>query len=137
MAVPLIVIGLLPLFLLRWRINLLSLPDEEARSLGVDVGKLRLAVIAAATLATSASVALAGTIGWVGLVIPHAARMLVGAEYARVLPMSVVLGAGFLLLVDTLCRTVAPTELPPGIITALIGTPAFIALLATTYRRSP
>ncbi len=137
MAVPLILVGLLPLFLLRWRINLLSLPDEEARSLGVDVGKLRLAVIAAATLATSASVALAGTIGWVGLVIPHAARMLVGAEYARVLPMSVVLGAGFLLLVDTLCRTVAPTELPPGIVTALIGTPAFIALLATTYRKSP
>ncbi len=136
-AVPLIVAGLLPLFLLRWRINLLSLPDEEARSLGVDVAKLRLAVIAAATLATSSSVALAGTIGWVGLVIPHAARMLVGAEYARVLPMSIVLGGGFLLLVDTLCRTIAPTELPPGIITALIGTPAFIALLAATYRRAP
>ena len=87
-ALPLIAIGFLPLALLRWRINVLSLPDDEARALGVDVLRLRIGVIAAATLVTSAGVAIAGIIGWVGLVIPHAARLLVGAEFARVLPIS-------------------------------------------------
>ena len=135
-ALPLILIGFVPLVMLRWRINLLSLPDDEARALGVEVGKLRLAVIVAATLVTSAGVAIAGVIGWVGLVIPHAARLLVGAEFARVLPLSAILGAVFMLVVDTLCRTVARTELPPGVITALVGTPVFIALLAATFRKS-
>lgn len=134
-ALPLIALALVPLLLLRWRVNLLSLPDDEARALGVDVARLRLAIIAAATLATSAGVAIAGIVGWVGLVVPHAARLLVGAEFSRVLPMSAVLGAAFLLLVDTLCRTVARTELPPGVLTALVGTPVFIWLLAVTYRR--
>ena len=135
LALPLVAIAVVPLFLLRWRVNLLSLPDDEARALGIDVARLRIVIIAAATLATSASVAIAGVIGWVGLVIPHAARRLVGAEFSRVLPMSAVLGAGFLLLVDTLCRTLARTELPPGVLTALVGTPVFIGLLAVTYRR--
>ena len=134
-ALPAVLGGLVPLVLLRWRINLLALPDDEARALGVDVGKLRVAVIAAATLMTSAAVALAGVIGWVGLVIPHAARLLVGAEFARVLPVSALLGAGFMLLVDTACRSVGRTELPPGVLTALIGTPVFIWLLAVTFRR--
>ena len=134
-ALPLVAIALIPLALLRWRVNLLSLPDDEARALGIDVTRLRLMVIGAATLATSAGVAIAGIVGWVGLVIPHAARLIVGAEFSRVLPMSAVLGAAFLLLVDTLCRTVARTELPPGVLTALIGTPVFIWLLAATYRR--
>ncbi|QJR13592.1 FecCD family ABC transporter permease [Usitatibacter palustris] len=135
-ALPLILIGFVPLVLLRWRMNLLSLPDDEARALGVDLGKLRIIVIVAATLVTSASVAIAGVIGWVGLVIPHAARLLVGAEFARVLPISAVLGAAFMLLVDTLCRTIARTELPPGVLTALVGTPVFIWLLALTFRKS-
>ena len=135
-ALPLIGVALVPLALLRWRINVLSLPDDEARALGVDVTRVRLLVVGAATLATSASVAIAGIVGWVGLVIPHAARLLVGAEFARVLPMSAMLGAAFLLLVDTLCRMVPATELPPGVLTALIGTPVFIWLLAATYRRS-
>jgi iron complex transport system permease protein len=134
LALPLVAAGFVPLVLLRWRINLLALPDDEARSLGIDAGRLRVAVIAAATLATSASVAIAGIIGWIGLVIPHAARLLVGAEFGRVLPMSALLGSLFMLLVDTLCRTVAHTELPPGVITALIGTPVFIWLLALTFR---
>jgi len=134
-ALPLIVVGFVPLVLLRWRVNLLSLPDDEARALGVDVARLRLAVIAAATLVTSAGVAIAGIIGWVGLVIPHAARLLVGAEFARVLPISALLGGAFMLLVDTLCRTAARTELPPGVLTALVGTPVFIWLLAVTFRK--
>jgi iron complex transport system permease protein len=136
-ALPLIALGFIPLALLRWRINLLSLPDDEARALGVDVGKLRVMVIVAATLVTSSGVAIAGVIGWIGLVVPHAARLLVGAEFARVLPVSAILGAAFMLLVDTLCRTVARTELPPGVITALVGTPVFIWLLAMTFRKSP
>ena len=136
LALPLIILAVIPLVLLRWRVNVLSLPDDEARALGVDVARLRLFVIAAATLATSAGVAIAGIIGWVGLVIPHAARLIVGAEFSRVLPMSAVLGGAFLLLVDTLCRTVARTELPPGVLTALIGTPVFIWLLASSYRRA-
>jgi iron complex transport system permease protein len=135
-AIPLIAVGLVFLTLLRWRVNVLALPDDEARALGVEVGRLRLFVIAAATLTTSAGVAIAGVIGWVGLVIPHAARLLVGAEFARVLPVAAVLGATFMLLVDTLGRTVAATELPPGVLTALVGTPVFIWLLATTFRRS-
>jgi iron complex transport system permease protein len=134
-ALPLMLAGFIPLALLRWRINLLSLPDDEARALGIEVGRLRLAVIVAATLVTSAGVAIAGVIGWVGLVIPHAARLLVGAEFARVLPVSAILGAAMMLLVDTLCRTIARTELPPGVITALVGTPVFIVLLAATFRK--
>jgi len=136
-ALPLVAVGLVPLALLRWRVNLLALPDDESRALGVDVGRLRLVVIAAATLMTSAAVAVAGVIGWVGLVVPHAARLLVGAEFARVLPVSALLGAGFMLLVDTACRSVGRTELPPGVLTALIGTPVFIWLLALTFRRPP
>lgn len=135
LALPLMLVGLLPLALLRWRVNVLALPDDEARALGIDVPKLRLLVIVAATLATSAAVAIAGVIGWVGLVVPHAARLLAGPGFARVLPLSVLLGAGFLLLVDTLCRTAVAGELPPGVVTAIVGTPAFIALLAASSRR--
>jgi iron complex transport system permease protein len=133
-AIALMVAGVAPLALIRWRVNLLALPDDEARALGIDVGRLRLIVIAAATLATAAAVAVAGVIGWVGLVVPHAARILAGPGFARVLPLSAILGAGFLLLVDTLCRTLIPGELPPGVVTAIVGTPAFIALLAASPR---
>lgn len=131
-----IAVGLVPLALLRWRIDVLSLSEDEARSLGIPVGPLRLAVIVCATLVTASAVALAGTIGWVGLVIPHAARMLVGAAFARVLPLSLVLGAGFMLAVDTACRTAFDIEIPPGVVTAFIGTPVFIVLLAVSFRRS-
>lgn len=134
-ALPLMATGLVPLVLLRWRIDLLALSEDEARSLGLDVTKLRLMVIVCATLVTASAVALAGVIGWVGLVIPHAARLLVGASFARVMPLSLVLGAAFMLAVDTLCRTAAATEIPPGVATAFVGTPVFIALLALTFRR--
>jgi iron complex transport system permease protein len=131
-----IAVGVAAIWLLRWRIDLLALSEEEAHSLGVDVKRLRLAVIVAATLITACAVSLAGTIGWVGLVIPHAARLLVGASFARVLPLSLLLGAGFMLAVDTLCRTAFSSEIPPGVATAFVGTPVFIALLAVTFRRS-
>lgn len=127
---PLLVLGLLPLVLLRWRINLLGLGDEEARALGVAVAPLRWTLIAAATLCTAAAVSLAGIIGWVGLVVPHIARLLVGADFRRLLPASVLLGASFLLAADTLARTLAPVELPLGILTALVGVPCFLLVLA-------
>jgi iron complex transport system permease protein len=129
-------VGTAVLVALRWRMDVLALSEDEARSLGVHAPRLRLAVIVAATLVTASAVSLAGTIGWVGLVIPHAARLLVGAAYVRVLPLSLVLGGAFMLAVDTACRTAFSTEIPPGVATAFVGTPVFIALLALTFRRS-
>ena len=125
-----IALGALVLVALRWRMNVMSLPDEEARALGVPTTALRVAIIAAATLVTSASVAAAGIIGWVGLVVPHIARTLVGPDFARLLPTAALLGGGFLLAIDTLARTVTATEIPLGILTAFLGTPFFIWLLA-------
>jgi iron complex transport system permease protein len=129
-AVPLVLIGLVPLVLLRWRINVLSLGDEEAKALGVEAGRLRLVVIAAATLMTASVVAISGVIGWVGLIIPHIARMAVGPSFDRLLPTTMLMGAGYLLLVDTLARTMARIEVPIGILTAIIGAPFFLWLLA-------
>ena len=129
-----IALGALVLIALRWRMNVMSLPEEEARALGVATGWLRTAIIAAATLVTSASVAAAGIIGWVGLVVPHLARSLVGPDFARLLPASAILGGGYLLLIDTLARTMAQVEIPLGILTAVIGTPFFIWLLASVQK---
>jgi iron complex transport system permease protein len=131
---PLVLVALVPMLLLRWRMNLLALPDDEARALGVNTGRLRIIVIAAATLMTAAAVALGGIIGWVGLLVPHGARLLVGPDFGRLLPLAVLLGAGFMLAVDTLCRTITGIELPPGVLTALIGTPFFLWLFALARR---
>jgi iron complex transport system permease protein len=129
-----VLIGALVLVLLRWRMNVMSLPEEEARALGVPTGPLRIAIVAAATLVTSASVAASGIIGWVGLVVPHLARALVGPDFPRLLPTAALLGGGYLLFIDTLARTAAPIEIPLGILTAVIGTPFFIWLLAGMQR---
>ncbi len=129
-----VAIGTAVLIALRWRMNVMSLPEEEARSLGVATGWLRVAIVAAATLTTSASVATAGIIGWVGLVVPHLARSLVGPDFARLLPAAAILGGGYLLLIDTLARTAAEVEIPLGILTAVVGTPFFIWLLASMQR---
>lgn len=126
--------GTAVLIALRWRMNVISLPEEEARALGVATGPLRIVIIAAATLTTSASVATAGIIGWVGLVVPHLARALVGPDFARLIPTAAILGAGYLLLIDTLARTMAQIEIPLGILTAVIGTPFFIWLLTGVQR---
>lgn len=129
-AAPLIITSLAAILLVRWQINLLTLSDEEASALGLDVSRLRLFLIIAATLMTAAAVAVAGIVGWVGLVVPHAARLLVGPEYSRLLPASLLLGGTFLIIADTLARNVAPIELPLGILTALVGAPTFLWLLA-------
>jgi iron complex transport system permease protein len=133
-AAPLALLGLVPMLLLRWRMNLLSLPDDEARALGIEVLRLRALVVACATLMTASVVAISGIIGWVGLLIPHAARLLVGPDIGRLLPLAMLMGAGFMLAVDTLCRTLATIEVPPGVLTALIGTPFFLWLFATARR---
>src|SRR5512144_1204328 len=125
-----VVAGTLVLVCLRWRMNVMSLPEEEARALGVPTGRLRIVIVAAATLVTSASVATSGIIGWVGLVVPHLARSLVGPDFSRLIPTASILGGGYLLLIDTLARTAAQIEIPLGILTAVIGTPFFIWLLA-------
>ena len=129
-----VAIGTLVLFALRWRMNAMSLPEEEARALGVPTGLLRIAIVVAATLVTSASVATAGIIGWVGLVVPHIARTLVGPDFSRLIPAAALLGGGFLLVIDTIARTVTPTEIPLGILTAVVGTPFFIWLLASVSK---
>jgi iron complex transport system permease protein len=108
----------------------LSLGDEEARALGVNAVRLRIVVIAAATLMTASVVSIAGIIGWVGLIMPHMARMIVGPNFERLLPAAMILGAGYLLLVDTLARTIAAVETPIGILTAFVGAPVFLWLLA-------
>ncbi len=122
-------IGIIVLFLLRWRINILSLGDEEAKALGMNVEKMRLIIIVCATLLTSAAVSISGVIGWIGLVVPHISRMIVGPNYSRLLPMSMVIGASFMLIVDDLSRTVAATEIPLGILTSLVGAPLFAYLI--------
>ena len=133
-ALPMVLVGLVPLALLRWKVNVLSLGDEEARALGIEVGRTRFLIIASATLITASVTALAGVVGWVGLVIPHIARMLVGPSFGRLLPVSILIGAGYLLIVDTLARTIAQVEVPLGILTAVIGAPFFVWLLARGRR---
>ena len=131
---PLVLAGLVPLVLFRWRIGVLSLGDDEARSLGVDVFRLRALVIGAATLMTASVVAVSGVIGWVGLMIPHIARMLVGPNFSRLLPASMLLGASFMLIVDMAARSIARVETPLGILTAVLGAPFFLWLLARGRR---
>lgn len=127
-AIPM-TLGVGTLFALRWRINILTMGDDEATTMGVDAKRLRLIIIFAATLATAASVAVSGMIGWVGLVIPHLCRMLVGSDYRKLIPASMFMGAGFLLLVDNFSRLITTSEIPIGILTAFIGAPFFLYLI--------
>lgn len=131
-AGPLILIGIIILYALRWRMNILSLSDEEARSLGVSTTKLKWLVIFAATLITASAVSISGIIGWVGLIIPHIARMIVGSNNQYVLPASVSIGAIYLLVIDTLARSITATEIPLSILTAIVGAPFFAILLRKT-----
>ncbi len=122
-------IGLLPLLLFRYRINILTLGDEEARTMGVHVQRLRLTVILSATLVTASAVAVSGTIGWVGLVIPHLTRRLTGNNYKHLMPATMLFGALFLLIVDNVSRNLWATEIPLGILTAFVGAPFFLHLI--------
>ena len=124
-----IFLGCGTLFLIRWRINVLALGDEEAHALGVNADALRLIVIVAATLVTAASISVSGMIGWIGLVVPHLMRKLFGGNYRELLPASMLGGAVFLLLTDNISRNLLETEIPIGILTALVGAPFFLYLM--------
>ncbi|PRR80000.1 FecCD family ABC transporter permease [Clostridium vincentii] len=124
-----ILLGVIPLILLRWKLNVLSFGEEEAKSMGIDTSKIRFIVILASTIMVSAVVSVSGMIGWIGLVIPHLSRMLVGPNYKKLIPTSMVIGACFLLCVDNLSRSLFSMELPIGILTSIIGAPFFIYLL--------
>lgn len=133
-AIP-IVIGVAVTMALRWRMNILSLGDEDAQSLGINPARVRLILLAAIALIVSGSVAVAGVIGWVGLVIPHLARMIVGTDNRVVVPASALLGAAYLTMIDTLARSISTAEIPLGILTATIGAPFFIVLLFRNRQR--
>lgn len=122
------------LYLVRWRLNVLSLGEEEASALGLDTRKLKMIVILCATMMTSAAVSISGMIGWVGLLVPHLARMIVGPNYKALLPASIIIGGTYLLLVDDLARVMASVEIPLGILTSIIGAPFFIYLLMRSRR---
>lgn len=131
-GLPLIVIGIVILYLLRYRLNVLSLSREETISLGVNLPRSRAVVITASALITASTVSMCGVISWVGLLIPHIARMCVGNDSSRVIPLSIVFGGLFMLVIDTLARTLTVSEIPVSILTSLIGAPLFIILLRRT-----
>ncbi|MDR2398425.1 MAG: iron ABC transporter permease [Spirochaetaceae bacterium] len=128
-------LGLIPLFIFRWRINLLTLSEEEAQSMGVPVRTLRTVVILCSTLVTASAVSVSGIIGWAGLVIPHVARRLVGNNYQALMPVSMLFGALFLLTMDNVSRNLFATEIPLGLLTSLVGGPFFLWLI--TRKRAP
>jgi iron complex transport system permease protein len=127
-AIPML-IGMIVLILIRWRFNVLAMGEEEAKALGVDTGRLRVIIVVCCTMITASAVCISGTIGWVGLVIPHIGRALVGPDHKRLLPVCLLIGAIFLLLIDDIARVVASVEIPIGILTAIVGIPFFVFLL--------
>lgn len=127
-AVPMVV-GLIVLFAMRWKINILTMGDDEASTMGINAPRIRIVIILAATLITAASVAVAGKISWVGLVVPHMCRMVVGSDYRKLLPCSMLMGASFLLIVDNIARLATTAEIPIGILTAFVGAPFFLYLI--------
>ncbi|MDR2477280.1 MAG: iron ABC transporter permease [Treponema sp.] len=133
-AVP-VAAGLIVLFLFRWQLNLITMGEDEARSLGVNTRLVRCMVTGGATLITAACVSVSGMIGWVGLVVPHFARMLAGFDNRTLLPASMLLGASYLLMVDNAARTLSTTEIPIGILTAFIGAPFFVYLILNRGNR--
>lgn len=130
-AIPML-IGLVGMVLFRWRLNVLSMGDREAKTLGLNVGLNKGIVIGFATLATAGAVCVSGVIGWIGLVVPHMCRMVIGSDNKWLIPASISMGACFMLFVDTICRTLTGAEIPLGIVTAIVGGPFFIYLLKKT-----
>lgn len=123
---PLYIVCMVLIILFRWRINVLSMGDQEARSFGVNVRADRTVVIGASSMLTALVVSISGIIGWVGIVIPHLSRMLVGPDFRRLVPASASLGICYLLVIDDICRTLTATEIPIGVITGIIGVPMFL-----------
>ena len=131
-GVPMIILGMMILYLMRYRMNALSLKEEEAASLGINVRKNRMIVIVASSLITASVVSMCGVVGWVGLLIPHISRMLFGNNHTKVIPGCIVFGALFMLIIDTIARCMYQAEIPVSILTAIIGAPVFLLLLRKT-----
>lgn len=129
-ALPMMIIGFIILIFFRWNLTIMSLGGQTAASQGINIERERLVIILAATLLTAGAVCLAGTIGWIGLVVPHIARRLIGDNARFALPLAAIFGAAFLLVIDTLARTMSAGEIPLSILTGFIGTPVFIYILA-------
>ena len=134
-VVILIVIAIVPIVILRWSLNIMTQGEEEAKALGVNTKAVRLASIISATIVTATATSLCGMISYVGLVIPHLVRMITGCDYRKTVPASILLGASFLLLVDTISRSIATVELPIGILTSLIGAPFFLYLIVREAKK--
>ena len=131
-GIPFIVIGTALLFMLRWRLNILSLHEDEAKALGINVKKYRLLVMIASTMTTASCVSMCGQVGWVGLLIPHVARMIYGSDNKKLIPACIGIGATFMVIIDTMARSATAAEIPVSILTALIGAPFFVLLLRKT-----
>ena len=134
-VVILIVIAIVPIVILRWSLNIMTQGEEEAKALGVNTKAIRLASIISATIVTATATSLCGMISYVGLVIPHLVRMITGCDYRKTVPASILLGSSFLLLVDTISRSIATVELPIGILTSLIGAPFFLYLIVREAKK--
>jgi iron complex transport system permease protein len=128
-GIPLIGLSVLGLFIFRWQLNVLSLNEEEAISMGINIKILRAIVVITTTIISAASVSLCGIVGFVGLVIPHFSRMIIGCEHRKLIPVSIVIGGIYLLIIDTLSRTITAAEIPLSILTAVVGAPFFAYLL--------
>ena len=132
LAAPFIVIGSGGIVVLRWRLNVLALSEDEARAAGVDVRSLRITLIVCATVVTASVISLCGQVGWIGLIVPHAARMLTGSDNRHLIPVCLLLGASVMILIDTVARTITASEVPVSVVTAIVGAPFFITLLRRT-----
>ena len=129
---PALAIGIIVVYVLRWRLNVMSLHEDEAKSLGTNVKMIRISIIVASTMITASVISMCGAIGWVGLLIPHVARMIFGNDNQLVIPACMGLGATYLLVIDTIARSVSAAEIPVSILTAIVGAPVFIILLRKT-----
>lgn len=128
-SIPIVVICIAVIFLLRWRINLLTVDDDVVKTLGVNINLLRFIVIIAATIITAISIAMAGQVGWVGLIVPHFCRMLVGENHTKLVPFTISIGICFMVIVDTISRSMFAAEIPISVLTSMIGAPFFIYML--------
>lgn len=129
LGAPIIIVGIIVLFLLRWRLNLLPLSEDEANASGVNIKVLRIVTVIAATAITASCVSMCGQVGWVGLLVPHMCRMAFGNNHLSIVPASISVGAGFVVIVDTIARSATAAEIPISILTAIIGAPFFILLM--------
>lgn len=128
-SVPIVIICIAIIFILRWRINLLTIDDDVVKTMGVNITLLRIIVIVAATIITAISISMAGQVGWVGLIIPHFCRMLVGENHTRLVPFTISIGICFMVIIDTISRSMFAAEIPISVLTSIIGAPFFIYML--------